>query len=398
MSSRSTPSPGVDCLTPRLGASAMSGRPKKRPKGKTPNGGPARLVGLPKVCPAKKAMKRRGNLFSQIIDRDNIELAYYKARKGKAWQRTVKRIDNNRDEALSRLQNDLGAERFTTSPYKIKKIYEPKERDIYILPFYPDRIVQHALMNVLESIWTPLFIYDSYACIPGRGLHAGSRRTMEFVRRYKYFLKCDISKFYPSINHDIMYSIVEQKIKCKPTLRLIRDVIYSIPGGRNVPIGNYTSQWKGNLYLNELDMFIKQRLRVKGYIRYCDDFCLFSNYKQELQKWRDEIRGFLWNQLKLCFSKAELAPVSQGVDFLGYRHFPNKILLRKSTARRVRRRLAKLPHLYRSGRINLEQYRSSIASTWGWLQWANTYNFRIAIQLQELQEDVDGLRHTEAVQ
>lgn len=342
-------------------------------------------------------MKRHGNLFPQIIDRNNIELAYDKARKGKTWQRTIRRIDEHRDKALSRLQDDLSAERFTTSPYKIKKVYEPKERDIYVLPFYPDRIVQHALMNVLEPIWTPLFIHDSYACIPGRGLHAGSRRTMEFVRRYRYFLKCDISKFYPSIVHDTMYSIVEQKIKCPPALRVIGNIIYSIPGGRNVPIGNYTSQWKGNLYMNELDTHVKQDLKVKGYIRYCDDFILFSDSKQELHEWKADIEDFLWERMGLVFSKAEVAPVSQGVDFLGYRHFPDKILLRKSTARRVRRRLSRLPHLYRSGRITLEQYRSSVASTWGWLKWANTYNFRIAIQLHELQEDVDGFRCAQAV-
>ena len=343
-------------------------------------------------------MKRHGNLFPQIVDRNNIELAYDKARRGKTWQRTVKRIDERRDEALTRLQDDLMSERFTTSPYKIKKVYEPKERDIYVLPFYPDRIVQHALMNVIEPIWTPLLIHDTYACIPGRGLHAGSRRTMEFVRRYKYFLKCDISKFYPSIVHDIMYSIVERKIKCKPTLRLIIDIIYSILGGRNVPIGNYTSQWKGNLYLGVLDTFVKQHLKVKGYVRYCDDFCLFSNSKRELREWKSAIREFLWSELGLKYSKAEVAPVSHGVDFLGYRHFSEKILLRKSTAKRVRRRLSRLPGMYRSGRISLEQYRSSVASTWGWLKWANTYNFRIAVQLQELQEDIDELRIHEAVQ
>ena len=220
---------------------------------------------------------------------------------------------------------------------------------------------------------------------------------MEFVRRYKYFLKCDISKFYPSIVHDIMYSIVERKIKCKPTLRLIIDIIYSILGGRNVPIGNYTSQWKGNLYLGVLDTFVKQHLKVKGYVRYCDDFCLFSNSKRELQEWKGASKEFLWSELGLEYSKAEVAPVSQGVDFLGYRHFPEKILLRKSTAKRVRRRLSRLPRMYRSGRITLEQYRSSVASTWGWLKWANTYNFRIAVQLQELQEDIDELRSSEAI-
>jgi hypothetical protein len=243
---------------------------------------------------------------------------------------------------------------------------------------------------VLEPVWTPLLIHDTYACIPGRGLHAGSRRTMEFVRRYRYFLKCDISKFYPSISHDIMFAVVQRKIKCTPTLGLLGNIIYSLPGGKNVPIGNYTSQWKGNLYLHELDMFVKHELRVRGYVRYCDDFVLFSDSKRELHEAREAMREYLWENLGLTYSKAEVAPVSQGVDFLGYRHFPDKILLRKSTARRVRRRLARLPHQYRDGWITLEQYRSSVASTWGWLRWANTYNFQIAIQLNDLQEDVDA--------
>lgn len=342
-------------------------------------------------------MKRHGRLFPDIVSRDNIELAYDKARKGKAWQRTVQRVDARRDERLGQLQVDLKAGRFTTSPYRIKKVYEPKERDIYVLPFYPDRIVQHALMSVLEPIWTPLLIHDTYACIPGRGLHAGSRRTMELVRGYRYFLKCDISKFYPSISHDIMFAVVQRKIKCTPTLDLMGNIIYSLPGGKNVPIGNYTSQWKGNLYLNELDMFVKHELRVRGYVRYCDDFVLFSNSKQELHEWREAMRESLWEHLGLTYSKAEVAPVTQGVDFLGYRHFPDKILLRKSTARRVRRRLARLPQQYRAGCITLEQYRSSVASTWGWLRWANTFNFQVAIQLQDLQEDIDGFRYAKAV-
>lgn len=333
-------------------------------------------------------MKRHGNLFDQIVSWDNLVLAFNKARKGKTWQTTVKRIDRNRNRFLGRLQNDLTQGRFTTSEYKIKQVHEPKTRDIYVLPFYPDRIVQHAMMNVVEPIWKKMFIKDSYACIAGRGLHAGSRRTMEFVRRYRYCLKCDISKFYPSISHDVLFSIIERKIKCRRTLRLWEDIIYSLPGGKNVPIGNYTSQWLGNLYLNELDQKAKHDWRARGYVRYCDDFCFFSNSKAVLRDWWAKARAFLWDQLGLSFSKASIFPVSQGVDFLGYRHFPNKVLLRKSTAKRVRRRLKALPGAFRRGQVSLEHYRSSVASSWGWLRWANTQNFQLAIKLHELQEDI----------
>jgi len=195
-------------------------------------------------------MKRHGNLFEQITSPENLRLAFMRARKGKSWQNAVKRVERNLEAHLGSLRESLVAKNFRTSSYRLKVIHEPKTRTIYRLPFYPDRIVQHALMNVIEPIWDAMFISDSYACRKGKGLHAGSRRTMEFVRRYKHCLKGDISKFYPSIDHDILFARVQQKIKCPDTLWLLGDIIYSLPGGKNVPIGNYTSQWFGNLYLN----------------------------------------------------------------------------------------------------------------------------------------------------
>jgi len=331
-------------------------------------------------------MRRHGRLWKRIIDIDNIYYAYKLARKGKSWQDTIKRFDRNFDENLFAIQNLLISKTFMTSKYKEEIIYEPKKRVIYKLPFNPDRIVQHALMNMVEPIWDAMFIRDSYACRKNKGIHAGSRRTMEFVRKNKYCLKMDISKFYPSVDHDILYEIVQKKIKCRDTLWLIKDIIYSFPGGKNVPIGNYTSQWFGNLYLNELDQFLKHEQKVKYYIRYCDDFCLFHNDKGWLNKMSDKIRRFLHSKLKLELSKCDLFPVSRGVDFLGYRHFPKYILVRKSTAKRIRRRLKRLPELLAKGRITVDQFRSSLASTMGWLKWVNTYNLRKSLRLDELQE------------
>ena len=221
--------------------------------------------------------------------------------------------------------------------------YEPKQRTIYILPFCPDRVVQHALMNILIPIWQPMFIRDSYACITGRGKHAGSRRTMEYVRRNRYCLKCDVHHFYVSVVHDILYEMIERKIKCPDTLWLIRDIVYSFPGGKNVPIGNLTSQWFGNYYLTALDRFVKEHLHVADYVRYCDDFILFGNDKKQLNEFSKAVVEFLADRLQLTLSKCDLFPVSRGVDFLGYRHFPDYILLRKSTAKRIARRLRELP-------------------------------------------------------
>lgn len=329
-------------------------------------------------------MKRYGNLFEKIVELDNIYLAYRKARKGKSWQNTISRFDDDLDENIFNIRDSLIEKTFTTSPYIEKIIYEPKQRTIYKLPFNPDRIVQHALMNILEPIWDGMFIHDSYSCRKGKGIHAGSRRTMEFIRAVgpgAYCLKMDIRKFYPSINHDILFDVVQRKIKCKDTLWLLEDIIYSIPGGKNVPIGNYTSQWLGNLYLNELDQFLKHEHKIKHYIRYCDDFILLHQNKKFLHRMAEEIEAFLEDKLALDLSKRDVFPVKQGIDFLGYRHFPDHILVRKSTAKRIKHRMRDLPGELAKGEITPDRYRSSVASMEGWLLWANSYNFKQSLGL-----------------
>lgn len=337
-----------------------------------------------------ESMRRHGNLFHLITDRDNIALAYKQARRGKPRLPSIARFDVNRERNLDLILRSLLDKTFTTSHYHEKTIFEPKKRTIYILPFSPDRIVQHALMNVLIPIWEPMFIADSYACIDGKGIHAGSARTMEFVRRNAYCLKCDVSKFYPSVDHAVLMGIIRRKIKCPDTLWLIEGIVNSFPGGKNVPIGNFTSQWMGNLYLNELDHFVKGTLKVPDYIRYCDDFLLFHNDKAVLREAAKRVVEFTGDNLKLRLSKCDLFPVSRGVDFLGYRHFRGYLLLRKRTAKRVAKRLQNLPAMLDRGAITPEQFRSAIASAHGWIKWANTYNFRKKVRLSELMEMADA--------
>lgn len=313
-------------------------------------------------------------------------MAYHKARRGKGWQRNVKNFEEDIPGNLKKIQEMLINRTYHTSIYQTKKVFEPKERTIYVLPFYPDRLIQHAIMNVLEPIWDKLFIYDSYACRKNKGTQAGSLRAMEFIRKNDYCLQCDISKFYPSMNHDVLYRIVQQKIKCPDTLWLLHDIIYSFSGEFNVPIGNYTSQWFGNLYMNELDQLIKQKYRMSYYLRYCDDFLLFHNDKKVLHEMAKIITEFVGETLKMRLSKCNLFPVSHGVDFLGYRHFRKYILLRKSTTKRVMKRIKRLPYDLKHKIITPEQFRSSIASTRGWLKWANTHNLQIKLKLDELEE------------
>lgn len=329
-------------------------------------------------------MKRYSGLWEKIIDPENIENAYKKARRCKSKFESVKRFEQNEANNLKKIRSMLVNKTFKTSQYTTKVIYEPKKRTIYILPFNPDRIVQHALTNVLTPIIDSWFIENSFACRKGKGQHAGSSKTKDFVKRNKYCLKCDIRKFYPSINHDILMGLLEHKIKDKDTLWLLKDIVYSFEGESNAPIGNLTSQWFGNLYMHEIDKYVKHELKIKDYIRYCDDFCLFHNDKKILKDAAEKIEIFAREKLKLTLSKCDLFQTNRGVDFLGYRHFPKYTLLRKSTAKRVKRRLAHLPGQLERGEIDIVSYTSSIASAFGWLKWADTYNLMKKVRLEKM--------------
>jgi len=330
-------------------------------------------------------MKRHNNLYRNIISIENIELAYKKSIKGKSNYKGVKIFNKDYQDNINKIHLSLLNKTFTTSQYKSKFIHEPKKREIFVLPFYPDRIVHHSLMNVLEPLLDKSFIYDSYCCRKNKGLHKGAKRAMDFVCKYNYCLKCDISKFYPSIDHDILYGLFLKKIKCKDTLWLLRDIIYSIEGGKNTPIGYYTSQWFGNFYMNVLDKQIKHNYKIKGYVRYCDDFCLFSNDKTKLKELSLNIKDFLKEHLQLSLSKCDLFPTKNGLDFLGYRYFPNGyILLRKSTSKRIKQKIKHLQYLIYNNKISYEKALSIISSIKGWLKWSNCFNFKNYLKLDDL--------------
>jgi retron-type reverse transcriptase len=283
-------------------------------------------------------LKTHRNLWTQFISAENFDLAVRRALKNKKKTREIRDFIADRENLTECLRRLVERGEFRTSAYRERTIYEPKMREISILPFWPDRIVHHAVMNVLIPIWDASFCSDSYACRTGFGLHPASRRTMQFVRRNKYFLQCDIRKFYPTMDHGVLMRGILHKIRDRKLLAIIEDIIDSTPSP-GIPIGNFCSQWFGNLYLDELDRFVKQDLGVADYVRYCDDFILFSDDKKLLGRFRERIREFLSRRLCQRFSFAEIAPVSAGVDFLGYRHFPRAVLLRKSTIARLRRRL-----------------------------------------------------------
>ena len=329
-------------------------------------------------------MKRFSNLYDLIVQRENIELAYKKARDGKGWQRKVKKIDAQKDKYLDKLQDILVQEKYFTSPYRNKYVYEPKKRLIWILPFWPDRIVHHAIANICMPIWTSTLIQDTYSCIEGRGQHLGSSRCMEFTKAYPYVLQCDISKFYPSIDHEILKGMIREKIKDYRLLAVLDEIIDSAPG---CPIGNLLSQTFGNMYLNPLDHMIKQDFHIHGYLRYCDDFLLFGT-KERLKEMQEPVKEWVAAH-NLRLSKMSLFPTACGIDFLGYRHFPSgKILVRKRTAQRMKRKIKKVLPRLEAGKIDVVQAMSIVGSIRGWIKHANSHNLQMAMAIDEIDRQV----------
>ncbi|MDR1337803.1 MAG: RNA-directed DNA polymerase [Rickettsiales bacterium] len=329
-------------------------------------------------------MKAGGALWDEFISPDNFAVALANASRGRLKNPAVARFMKNSDENLEKLRCIVAAGEFRTSDYRTMEITDPKKRTIYILPFCPDRIVHHAIMNILAPIWRREFIRDSYACIPGRGLHAASARAMDFARKSEFVLKCDIRKFYPSISHDIMFEIAGQSVPDARMLEILRDIIYSVPGGRNVPIGNLCSQWLGNLYLHQLDIFVRSILHANRYLRYCDDFLLFADDKAQLREWREKIRDFIARRLGLTFSKCEIARVSDGVDFVGYRHFRDFVLLRKRTMKRIKKKMLAIGKLPEIPPERADEIRGQIAAANGWMRHACSHNMRRRLNFESL--------------
>jgi retron-type reverse transcriptase len=306
-------------------------------------------------------MKRINNLYSQICSLDNIILADQKARKGKGCQYGIVLHDRNREANLLRLQEMLINKTYRTSSYDTFKIYEPKEREVYRLPFFPDRIAHHAIMNILEPIFVSSFTADTYSCIKGRGIHGAAnaiKKTLRDEPGTRYCLKMDIKKFYPNIDHDILKSLLRRKFKDQDLLWLLDEIIDSASG---VPIGNYLSQYFANFYLTYFDHWIKETKAVKYYFRYADDIVILSGNKEFLHDLRKDISIYLSQQLKLQVKQNyQVFPVdSRGLDFVGYVFYHTHTKLRKTIKKSFARAVA-------AGR------QQSITSYWGWAKHCNS--------------------------
>lgn len=321
-------------------------------------------------------MKRFGNIYEKIYNLENIQMAHHNARRGKTHYREVKMIDANPEYYFQQIHDMLKNMTFKNAPYQVftKATDNGKLREIYKLPYFPDRIIHHCIMQIMEPIWFPTLIRDTYSAIKGRGIHDGVRRIKKALRDEagtRFCLKLDVKKFYPSVDHDVLKHIIRKKIKDVKLLWILDTIIDSTSG---LPIGNYLSQYFGNLYLSELDHWVKEKRQVHYYYRYCDDIVIFGQSKEYLHNLRDEINYFLEDTLKLIMKNNwQVFPTdSRGIDFLGYRFFHGYTLLRKNIANRYKRKMLYVQRNW--ARMKYEQAINSIMSYWGWMKHANTRN------------------------
>lgn len=296
-------------------------------------------------------MKRYGNLYGKIYSYENLQLAHKKARKDKSFYNEVKMVDANEEYYLTQIQNMLIWKTYSIKPsdYTVfKKMDKGKEREIFKLDYFPHRIMQHALMNVIQDILLKSFIDNTFASIPNRGIHLCLKRMNKDIQNNKlgtrYCLKMDIKKFYPNINQNILKELFRRKFKDKDVLWLINTIINSMEGEKGIAIGSLFSQWAGNFYLTFFDHWLKEEKHIKYYYRYCDDIVILHRDKDFLHQIRKEIQEYLKDDLDLTLKNNwQVFPTRvRAIDFVGYRHFDDYILLRKSTAKNMKKKLKKI--------------------------------------------------------
>jgi retron-type reverse transcriptase len=339
-------------------------------------------------------MKRLGILWERMISFESLVAAAQAAARGKRYRPGAARFFFHLEPELLRLQRELTTKSYQPGRYRVFTVYEGKKRQISAAPFR-DRFVHHALTRVLEPIFERSFCFDSYACRKGKGTHAAVDRCQAFARWYKYVLKADVRKFFPSIDHQVLKTLIARKIKDADVAGLVGliidhsnpqdPVLMWFPGddlftpterSRGLPLGNQTSQFFANVYLDPLDHFVIDRLGL-SYVRYVDDFLVFADDKRRLHEVRLELERFLDTlRLQIHHKKSVVFPCDQGLRFLGYRVCPTHRLLAQESLRRFRRRMRWMQREFARGRIGFDAIRPRIMSWIGHARHANTYRLR----------------------
>lgn len=298
-------------------------------------------------------------MFEKIYDYQNLYIAYLNARKQKRYRYEVLKFSYELEENLIQIQNELIWKTYQPGPYRPFIVYEPKKRQIVALPF-KDRVVQHALNNIIEPIFDRVMIYDSYACRKGKGTHKAAKRLAYFLGKPEmhYYLKGDVHSYFVSINHIVLKELIQKRIEDLDTLWLINTIIdHSYNTG--LPIGNLTSQLFANIYLHELDHFLKNELSVKYYLRYMDDFIILHESKTYLKWLLNRIQSFLVTKLSLQLNpKTKIDTIKSGIEFVGYRVWNTNKLIKKQSIKRMKKKIRS----WKSGKMSNERLLKSLSS------------------------------------
>jgi retron-type reverse transcriptase len=352
-------------------------------------------------------MKTYKNLYAQVCSLDNLVLAWKKARKGKTRRDYVIGFEKNLDGNLLKLHKELKNQAYRPKPLQCFILHDPKTRKISKSDFR-DRIVHHALCNIIESIFERTFIYDSCANRKGKGTLFAISRFDRFKRRVSrngrvltngfndsnyvsgWCLKADIRHYFEEVDHKILMKIIGKRIKDEKVMWLIKQILENHPDrteGKGMPLGNLTSQFFANLYLNELDYFIKHGLKAKHYARYVDDFVILHNSRLQLKKWKEQINLFLKKELdlELHAEKSRIIPLSGGIDFVGFRNFYHFRLLRKRNIRKMKTKIS----LFNHGEMSHEKLVESFQGWSAYAEWSDSYKIRekIAKEIGQLKSN-----------
>lgn len=321
------------------------------------------------------------NSFDKNLTFEKMLAAHKRASKGKKNKRELVLFEMDLETNLIRIINEISEGRYKFGSYREFKVYEPKERTIKSLP-YRDRIVhQWYIEEFIKPYFFKRFIKDTFACLDGRGTHKAVEQVQKYMRAMKkkhgeyYVLKCDIKKYFYSIDKNILLKILKSKINDKKLIEF-SSIILNDGESVGIPIGNFTSQYFANIYLNELDQYVKQQLKVKFYCRYMDDFIIFVKTKVEAKELLEKIIIFLKNNLNLELnSKSRYFPNKRGIDFCGYRIFETHIFLRKRFKRKLKKNINLWKKLKRENKLNKRKLLLSWNSFKGHASHSNSHNF-----------------------
>lgn len=326
-------------------------------------------------------MHRVGYLFEEVLSYQNFSTAFAQAWKGASHKQAAYKDYFHKENLLFELKEEIMDNRYKPSKFSFFKIYDPKERIIAVAPFR-DRVVHHALINVIEPVYERIFIYDSYATRKNKGTHAAVRRAQQFMQKTQWYLKMDIKKYFSSIDHDILMALIRRKIKDNKVYNLIDKIVRHPEFLRiGLPIGNLTSQFFANVYLNDFDHLIVENKPHIWYLRYMDDFVFFSKTRDRLNELKDSVTKLMFEKYKLSIkAKATLLNKNiNGLPFLGALIYPSLIRIRKTNLKRSFSRVKSNESKYEKGLIYEDQFIHSSESIMAHIKSWNTYKKRVYV-------------------